>query len=169
MVAVGPNFFYTVTLPCALWFFDKGKHDTDRKDKVLFIDARHTYHQLDRAHREWKPEQVEFLSNIARLYRGEEPEHIHGSSDLMTDRFPYGKYVDIAGLCKVATIDDIKAQGYSLNPGRYVGVADREEDDFDFAERLGELNDELEVLNNEGHDLEGRIADYIAKLLGRST
>ena len=166
MVAVGPKFFYTVTLPCTLWFFDKGKQDTDRKDKVLFINARHTYHQIDRAHREWTPEQVEFLSNIARLYRGEKPENIHGSSDLMTEKFPDGKYVDIAGLCKVATIDDIKDQGYSLNPGRYVGVADRAEDDFDFAERLGELNEELEILNNEARGLEGRIAENIAQLLG---
>jgi type I restriction enzyme M protein len=49
LIAFGPNFFYTVTLPCTLWFLDKGKSDTDRKDKVLFIDARHTFKQVDRA------------------------------------------------------------------------------------------------------------------------
>ena len=165
MVAVSANFFYTVTLPCTLWFFDKGKKDTDRKDKVLFIDARHIYHQLDRAHREWKPEQVEFLSNIARLYRREEPENIHGSSELMAEKFPDGEYVDIPGLCKVAAIDDVKAQGYSLNPGRYVGVAERDEDDFDFSDRLEELNEELEVLNNEARVLEERIAENVTHLL----
>ena len=52
MVSVGPNFFYTVTLPCTLWFLDRGKKKTKRKDKVLFIDARHTFRQIDRAHRE---------------------------------------------------------------------------------------------------------------------
>ena len=55
MVAIGPNFFFTVTLPCTLWFFDKGKAGTDRADKVLFLDARHIFRQLDRAHRDFTP------------------------------------------------------------------------------------------------------------------
>jgi type I restriction enzyme M protein len=88
MVAVGSNFFYTVTLPCTLWFFDKGKRNTDRADKVLFIDARHHYRQLTRAHRDWTPAQVEFLANIARLYRGEKPENLHNSAELMRRALP---------------------------------------------------------------------------------
>jgi type I restriction enzyme M protein len=71
MVAVGPNMFYTVTLPCTLWFFDKGKRNTPRADQILFIDARHIYRQIDRAHRDWTPAQIGFLANIVRLYRGE--------------------------------------------------------------------------------------------------
>jgi type I restriction enzyme M protein len=165
MVSVGSNFFYTVTLPCTLWFFDRGKSKTKRADKVLFIDARHIYHQIDRAHRDWTPAQIEFLANIARLYRGEEPENLHDSTDLMTQHFPDGKYTDVAGLCKVATIVEIEAQGWSLNPGRYVGVTAREEDDFDFKERLEEQNEELETLNAEARELEERIADNVAKLL----
>ena len=66
------NFFYTVTLPVTLWFLDRGKRGTEREDKVLFIDARKIFRQIDRAHRDWLPEQIEFLANIARLYRGEE-------------------------------------------------------------------------------------------------
>ena len=81
MVAVGPNFFYTVTLPCTLWFFDRGKAKTDRKDKVLFIDARHIFRQMDRAHREFSPEQIEFIANIVRLYRGEKPEFVAGDDE----------------------------------------------------------------------------------------
>jgi type I restriction enzyme M protein len=77
MVAVGSNFFYTVTLPCTLWFLDRGKAKTPRKDKVLFLDARYIFHQVDRAHRDFTPEQVEFLANIVRLYRGEEPETLN--------------------------------------------------------------------------------------------
>lgn len=50
MVSIGSTFFYTVTLPCTLWFLDRGKAKTARKDKVLFIDARHTFRQIDRAH-----------------------------------------------------------------------------------------------------------------------
>src|SRR2546430_9687956 len=58
MVSVGPNFFYTVTGPCTLWFFDRGKRGTERNDKVLLIDARRIYRQVDRAHRDWSPQQV---------------------------------------------------------------------------------------------------------------
>lgn len=172
MVAIGSNFFYTVTLPCTLWFFDKGKTKTKRKDKVLFIDARHTFRQVDRAHRKFSPMQIEYLANIVRLYRGEKPEFVAGEDDevpgvepVLKATFPKLKYADVAGLCKVATLEEIEAQGWSLNPGRFVGVPDREEDDFVFAERLEELNEELGVLNSEASELEERIASNVAKLL----
>mgnify|MGYP001574698039 FL=1 len=165
MISIGSNFFYTVTLPCTLWFLDKGKKNTDRKDKVLFIDVRHIYNQIDRAHRDFLPEQIEFISNIVRLYRGEDIETEAGSEKLMKEHFPKGKYRDINGLCKVAFLKDIKGHGYSLNPGRYVGVEEKEDDGIDFYERLEELNEELEQLNIEGRDLEERIAENVEKLL----
>ncbi len=165
MVAVGSNFFYTVTLPCTLWFLDKGKCGTGREDRVLFIDARHIYRQLDRAHRDFTPGQIEFLADIVRLYRGEELEDCHDSAGMLAEKFPDGGYQDVPGLCKVATIGEIKEQGWSLNPGRYVGVAAREEDDFDFFKRLEELSEELEVLNSEARELEERIAENTAMLL----
>ena len=165
MIAIGSNFFYTVTLPCTLWFFDKGKRDTDRKDKVLFIDARNTFTQIDRAHREFTPAQIEFISNIVRLYRGEDTEDSRGSDELVLENFPDVEYQDVAGLCKVATLNEIRDQGYSLNPGRYVGVALEEEDDFDFHERLTELNDELQGLNGEARELEERIEGNVGRLL----
>ena len=165
MVSVGSNFFYTVTLPCTLWFFDKGKMKTDRKKKVLFIDARHIFTQIDRAHREFTPQQIEFISNIVRLYRGEKPEDEAEGSGLMKESFPKGKYTDVPGLCKVATLDEIEAQGWSLNPGRYVGVAERLADDFEFIERLEELNEELETLNAAARELEERIAANVILML----
>lgn len=165
MIAIGSNFFYTVTLPCTLWFFDKGKKKTDRKDKVLFIDSRHIYNQIDRAHRDFLPEQIEFISNIVRLYRGEPIETDNGSAKLMKEHFPKSKYQDVAGLCKVTTIEHIREHGYSLNPGRYVGVAEKEGDEFDFYERLEELNEELELLNAEARDMEERIEGNIARLI----
>lgn len=165
MIAIGPNFFYTVTLPCTLWFFDKGKRQTERGDKVLFIDARNIYRQVDRAHREFTPEQIEFIANIVRLYRGEPVETASGSEDMLKEHFPEGKYVDIPGLCKVTTIAEIEAQGWSLNPGRYVGVAQKDEEDFDFMERLQELNEELERLNAEAAELEERIRENVDRIL----
>ncbi|MFA5866060.1 MAG: class I SAM-dependent DNA methyltransferase [Phycisphaerae bacterium] len=165
MISIGSNFFYTVTLPCTLWFLDKGKKKTDRKEKVLFIDARHLYQQIDRAHRDFLPKQIEFIANIVRLYRGEAIEAEAGSEKLMKEHFPKGKYLDILGLCRIATIDQIKEQCYSLNPGRYVGVTEKAEDDFDFKERLEELNEELEQLKVEAHEIEEKIANNVARLL----
>src|SRR5437588_481050 len=165
MVSIGSNFFYTVTLPCTLWFLDKGKRESERRDKVLFIDARHIYRQIDRAHRDFTPEQIEFLANIVRLYRGEAVEATNGSAAMLDEKFSSGKYVDILGLCKVVTLEEIEAQGWSTNPGRYVGVTERPVDDFDFKEKLEELNEELEVLNVEAHELEERIAANVAMLL----
>ncbi len=165
MVAVGSNFFYTVTLPCTLWFLDRGKKGTDREDKVLFIDARHIYRQVTRAVRDFTREQSEFLSNIVRLYRGLDPEVTNGSQSLIVENFPEGQYHDVPGLCKVATIEEIEEQGWSLNPGRYVGVAEKEGDNFDFYERLEELNEELEVLNSEASEFESQIAENIAIIL----
>jgi len=71
----------------------------------------------------------------------------------------------VPGLCRSASISEIEEQGWSLNPGRYVGVADGPEDDFDFRERLEELNEELELLNLEARELEERIAENVVKLL----
>jgi type I restriction enzyme M protein len=165
MISVGPNFFYTVTLPCTLWFLDRGKKKTKRKDQVLFIDARHVFRQIDRAHREFTQEDVEFIANIVRLYRGEDIETEAGSKKRMAEKFPKGRYADFLGLCRVATIADIEAQDWSLNPGRYVGVTERAADDFEFAVRLEELNEELETLNGEARGLEEGIAENVARIL----
>ena len=165
MVSISSKFFYTVTLPCTLWFFDKSKRESERADQVLFIDARHIYQQIDRAHRQFTPQQIEFLSNIARLYRGETPENQHDSAEMTAAKFPDDIYVDVSGLCKVVTVEQIEAQGWSLNPVRYVGVAEREADAFDFAERLGELNEELEALDVEAYQLKERISENVAMIL----
>jgi type I restriction enzyme M protein len=166
MVAVGTNFFYTVTLPVTLWFLDRGKLGTEREDKVLFIDARKIFRQIDRAHRDWLPKQIEFLANIARLYRGENAETSEGSEKLMSASFPDAIYVNVPGLCAVATLDQIEKQGWSLNPGRYVGVAEAEDDGIDFRVRLEELNEELEKFNADAAVLQERIAANVTELLG---
>ena len=165
IVAVGPNFFYTVTLPCTLWFFDKGKAAGPRGDEVLFIDARHTFRQIDRAHRDFAPAQIEFLANIVRLWRGTEIFVPDGSLAEIKARFPEGKYRDVPGLCRRATRQEIETQGWSLNPGRYVGVAPGAADDIDFRERLEELQEELERLNGAAAVLQSRIAENVAELL----
>jgi type I restriction enzyme M protein len=170
MVAVGPNMFYTVTLPVTLWFLDKGKAKTPRGDTVLFIDARHIYRQVDRAHRDWTDAQIGFIANLVRLYRGEALDVTFGGEGAAAKiKEVFGSesaYADVAGLCKVATLKEIEAQGWSLNPGRYVGVAAGEVvSDEDFNEQLVVLNEELEVLNSQARELERTIATNVAEIL----
>ena len=149
IVAVGPNMFYNVALPVTLWFLDRGKKKTDRKNKILFIDARNIYRQIDRAHRDWTDEQIEQIANIVRSYRGENGK----------------KYQNIKGLCKVATTDEVKKAGYSLNPGRYVGVTDNGNgDEGNFGEKVKKLHSELKGLTGEAHELENKIFDNLKKL-----
>ena len=70
MISVGNNFFYTKSLPCSLWFFDKGKKETLR-NTVLFLDARNYYPVVDRTLNEWSEWQLKNLNAIVWLYRGE--------------------------------------------------------------------------------------------------
>jgi type I restriction enzyme M protein len=148
MVAVGPNMFYNVTLPVTLWFFDKNKQA--RKDTVLFIDARAIYTQIDKAHRKWSDEQIQQIAEIVRSYRGEK-----GSKP----------YADIKGLCKVATIEEVRAAGYSLNPGRYVGVVESTTTDEDFETSVKALHAEFLKLTKEAHLLEKKISENLEKIL----
>jgi type I restriction enzyme M protein len=166
MIAISSNFFYTVVLPVTLWFFDKAKKGTAREDTVLFLDARHIYNQIDRAHRDFTPEQIEFLANIVRLYRGEDVEKVAGSETLLVQHFPAGEYVDVPGLCKVATRAEIEAQGWSLSPGRYAGSAAVDDGDEDFALTIAELYEEFTQLSDEAEVLRARVDASITGILG---
>ena len=148
MIAVGPNMFYNVALPVTLWFLDKNKKKTNRKNKILFIDARNIYRQIDRAHRDWTDKQIEQIANIVRSYRKENGK----------------RYKDVKGLCKVATMEEVKKAGYSLNPGRYVGVANNNEDDGNFEEKIKNLYNEFKDLTDEAHKLEKKIFENLKKL-----
>ncbi|MFM2593538.1 class I SAM-dependent DNA methyltransferase [Vibrio harveyi] len=179
MVAVSSNFFYTVTLPCALWFLDKNK-PSHNKDKVLFIDARHIFRQVTRAVRDYTSEQLNFIANIVRLYRGQVVDNTY--LDTHSDTGNDGSYAleqffkneagelnyqDIAGLCKVATKAEIIEQGYSLNPSRYVEVTKVDQvQDEDFSTQLIALQEELKVLNADAHELEVSISGNVTKVLG---
>ena len=133
MVTLPSNMFSSVTLPATLWFFDKQKRRTDKKDEILFIDARNVFTQVDRAHRKFSDEQIKNLSVITKLYNGDEQAFVilieeykaekekapevsedkdimpksywQAQIDWLTERFPEGKYQDVIGLCKAAKLD----------------------------------------------------------------
>ena len=253
MVSVGNNFFYTLSLPCSLWFFDRNKN-AEIRDKVLFIDARNYYTVVDRTLNEWTEWQLRNLQAIVHLYRGETDKYkslladydkaideavagleeqskpfsdlidedtrghfggllgwignaghdynelrqrindqiqqtkscikaaksqiekrkvkamrLAGEAfcDVLTDMLAIvnehdwlvskfgedGKYENVLGLCKIATIQEIEEKNYSLTPGAYVGVAEQEDDGVDFHERMNEIHAELTKLNQEANVL----------------
>lgn len=133
MVTLPSNMFSSVTLPATLWFFDKAKTHSEKKNEILFIDARNVFTQVDRAHRKFSDEQIKNLGIISRLYEGDTaaytnlieeyktalanaPEtsddkevktksYYQSQIDWLNERFPDGKYNDVIGLCKVAKLE----------------------------------------------------------------
>jgi type I restriction enzyme M protein len=214
MVSVGNNFFYTLSLPCSLWFFDRNKN-ADIRNKVLFIDARNYFTVVDRTLNEWTEWQLKNLQAIVHLYRGEKDKYLGLITDydkalngqtvasletalqkqkaeakqliadaprkdkkrieaeqnaliadiedtleiarqrewLVSKFGEDGRYKDVLGLCKIATIQEIAEKNYSLTPGAYVGVAEQEDDGVDFHERMNEIHAELAQLNQEANVL----------------
>lgn len=105
IIQVGPKMFMNAAVSCTLWFFDKRKKETERKNKILFINAQDIFTSIDRARSEWTNLQIEEIVSIVRSYREE-----NGSK----------KYQDIQGRCKTANIQEIEKNNYSLNPGQYI-------------------------------------------------
>jgi len=165
IISIGTNFFHNATLPCTLWFFDKGKKGTEREDKILFINAREIFNQVDRAHRDFLPEQIEFIGNIVRLYKMKEPTYIYDKKKLTKMNFQNSIYQDIQGLCKAVDISEIKANGYSLNSGRFVGTVKNEIVDIDFYHELNKLYNDLHVLTKESNNLEKNIFQSIKAVI----
>lgn len=144
IVSVGPNMFLNAPLSCTLWFFDKRKAGTHRQNKVLFINAQDIFTSIDRVHNTWTDEQIDEIAKIVRQYRKEDGED---------------KYADIKGRCKIATLEDVIANDYSLNPGRYVEIVEKEISDIDFDARMKQLMSEFTTLTAEAHELEKKIID----------
>jgi len=311
MLTLPSNMFYTVTLPATLWFFDKAKRDA----RILFIDARNIFTQIDRAHRELTEEQVQNIAIISRLHKGRRGEFLalidryfasgmqrladnrqqvepvsaqllavledeagkaavaslvkawdglealqrayaayqrhngdqatvedknsaqralratfdpfftalhdclkqldravrhqekqvaeqakadgrRGGPDRQTkalktaleaihaevrsaeswfshihwlqERFPEARYEDVTGLCKLAGLDEVKEQDYSLNPGRYVGVVIEEDGktEEEFFADLAELGDQLAEFNKAAEQVTVTIRKNLASILG---
>lgn len=229
MLSLPSNMFFSVTLPATLWFFDKARREDKR---VLFINARNFYKQIDRAHREFTDEHIANLACIRHIYQGDEVHwhllmshydsrihdltakyescveeknaatieaesflsenpgknlktdikrridaadaaladaekvltHFTSMRQWLIDNFPDGKYRDVIGLCKAASIDEIREQDYSLNPGRYVGVSFDVEDLNDFRESMTALKSELSALNDKSNELMESIVGHLNQL-----
>lgn len=140
IVALPTQLFYSVTIPVTLWFISK---DKPQKGKTLFIDARNMGHMVDRKHRDFSDEDI---ARIAETFTA----------------FQEGILEDEKGFCAAATLEDIEKQDYILTPGRYVGIAEQEDDGEPFEEKMARLTSELSELFDKSHELE----DEIRKKLG---
>lgn len=148
VVNLPTKLFLNTQIPACLWFLRREKKI--RKGEVLFIDARNLGYLINRRNRDLSEADI---NKIAATY------HTWKASESKT-----GKYEDVQGFCKSASTDEIKALNYVITPGRYVGLAD-EEDDFDFAERFASLKTELETQMKEEDELNKRITENLEKII----
>lgn len=137
MVALPGQLFYSTQIPACLWFLARDRSNgvgrnaklRDRRNEILFIDARKLGAMVDRTRKELSDDDIAQIARTYHAWRGE------------TDA---GTYADVPGFCKAATLEEIRGHGYILNPGRYVGSEDVEADDTPFEERFGALKQKLD-------------------------
>jgi len=152
IIACPPKLFYNVSLPVSLWFLTKNKKNgrfRNRTGETLFIDAREIFEPVSRKQVIFTDEQIQKIANTVRAWRGEEG---------------FGKYEDIPGFCKSATLEEIRKNGYVLTPGRYVGIKPEEDDGIPFEEKMKKLTSELEEYFKQGRELEEKIRENLKKI-----
>lgn len=154
MVSVGNNFFYTKSLPCSIWFFDKGK-DKAIKDKVLFIDARNYYTVVDRTLNEWSEWQLKNLNAIVWLYRGEIDKYRNLIDEYHTALHSEDSFEEI-----VHTLSE-KLKALRKEAKNAVAAADKRDKkstQAEYDERVAALTDELTIAK-EAHWLYEKFGD----------
>jgi len=149
IVNLPAKLFLNTQIPAALWFVNRDRTNgkfRDRSKEILFIDARNLGHLINRRTLELSEEDIKTIADTYHNWRN-----------------PNGKYEDIKGFCNAASIDKVKELDYVVTPGRYVGLAD-EEDDFDFAERFTQLKAEFEAQLQEETKLNEIISANLKKI-----
>ena len=152
MIALPGQLFYGSPIPVCLWFIARTKANgkfADRRGKVLFVDARKMGVLVDRVHRELTSEEIAHITAIYHAWRGEKGA---------------GKYQDIAGFCKSASLAEIHQHGYVLPPGRYVGSEEIEDDDEPFEDKMKRLTDQLDREFADGDRLENLVRSALGLL-----
>jgi len=152
IVNLPAKLFLNTQIPASLWFMSRNRTNgkfRDRSKEILFIDARNMGHLINRRTRELSKEDIKTISDTYHNWRSE--------ADSQT------KYTDIKGFCNATPIEKVKELDYVLTPGRYVGLAETE-DDFDFAERFTKLKTEFEAQLKEETILNKRISANLEKI-----
>ncbi|WP_166185076.1 N-6 DNA methylase [Providencia sp. M-8] len=151
IVNLPAKLFLNTQIPAALWFMRRDRNNSsvyqDRSGEILFIDARNLGYLINRRTKVLSDEDIKLISDTYHNWRNKD-----------------GEYEDVAGFCASVAIDKVAELDYVLTPGRYVGLAD-EEDDFDFKERFTALKAEFEAQLEEETKLNQAIAENLAKVM----
>lgn len=145
IVSMPSQLFYSVAIPVSLWIMRKGKSGNS-KGKILFIDARNLGHMVDRRVRELSEEDIQKIASAYQNWRQGEG------------------YEDVLGFCREAAIEDVADQDYILTPGRYVGIAEEEDDGEPFEEKMTRLTSELSVMFKGSVELQEKIKMQLAEI-----
>lgn len=156
MVALPGQLFYSTQIPVCLWFLTRSKGGSrsapatrDRRGETLFIDARQMGELKDRVHRELTEAELEKIATTYHTWRGDKD---------------VGKYADVPGFCKAASLEEIRQHGHVLTPGRYVGAAQAEEDGEPFDEKMKRLTATLHEQMGEAKRLDKAIERNLKEL-----
>jgi type I restriction enzyme M protein len=154
MVALPGQLFYSTQIPACLWILAKDRSNglvkntklRDRRNEVLFIDARKMGVLVDRTRRELTDAEVAKIAAVYHAWRGEKDA---------------GDYADVPGFCKAGSLDEIRKHGHVLTPGRYVGAESQEDDDEAFAEKMQRLTAQLSEQMARGAELDAVIRERL--------
>ena len=147
LVALPGQLFYSTQIPACLWFLARGRTRSPRRGHVLFIDARKLGRMVDRTHRELASDDVGRIADTYHAWR------------TGTDA-----YADVPGFCKSAPLDDVRAHGHVLTPGRYVGAATPRDDGEPFEAKMRRLVAQLRAQQAEAKKLDAAIAENLRRL-----
>ena len=179
MIALPGQLFYTTQIPVCLWFISKNKREDkergyrNRQGETLFIDAREMGSMISRVHKELTTEDIAKIANTYHAWRQDnqsieqalaEQQNDAPTQELLKEHKQLDSYEDIAGFCKSATLDEIKANDYVLTPGRYVGAAAIEDDGVPFEAKMRELSQALFSQMEEAEQLDQAIRQNLAGL-----
>ena len=152
MVALPGQLFYSTQIPVCLWFLARdrrgGKHH-DRGGEVLFIDARRLGRMVDRTHRELTDDDIARIADTYHAWRGEDGPDA---------------YADVPGVCKSATLEEVRRHGHVLTPGRYVGAEPQEDDGEPFEGKMTRLTAQWREQQAEAQRLDAAIEENLTRL-----
>ncbi len=150
IVAMPDKLFYNVAIPCTLWFLSRHKQsndDRERRNEILFVDARDMGEMIDSRHRELTEEEIDKIANTYHEWKEKG-----------------GDYEDTKGFCKSATLEEVEKNNCVLTPGRYVGIEIDIIDDEEFEEKMTRLTSELSEQFQESKKLEKKIKENLKKV-----
>jgi len=150
MVALPTQLFYNTQIPACLWFLARNRINhkyRNRKSEILFIDARNTGTLISRKNKAFTDEDISKISDVYHNWRNID-----------------GKYEDIQGFCKSATLKEVEENNYVLTPGRYVGTEDIEDDGISFEEKIADFSQNLSAHFKESIKLQERIKQNLKKV-----